>query len=99
MAVPNLTWTLALCLLLASTFSAQHQIVRSGQAGGGYAAFPDVCRLQNGDLYCVFYSGYGRNDSRAEGDRGCVGEEVSSRLPALFTPRMTPLLYFLIVAT
>ncbi len=25
---------------------------------GGYQAFPDVCRLKNGDLYCVFYAGY-----------------------------------------
>ena len=49
----------ALSLLLASTVSAQHQIVCSGEAAGGYAAFPDVCRLQSGDLYCVFYSGYG----------------------------------------
>jgi len=26
---------------------------------GGYQAFPDVCRLKNGDLLCVFYAGYG----------------------------------------
>src|SRR5690242_4041281 len=26
---------------------------------GGYQAFPDVCRLKNGDLFCVFYAGYG----------------------------------------
>lgn len=25
---------------------------------GGYQAFPDVCRLKNGDLFCVFYAGY-----------------------------------------
>jgi Neuraminidase (sialidase) len=29
------------------------------QLAGGYAAFPDICRLSNGDLFCVFYSGYG----------------------------------------
>jgi sialidase-1 len=38
-----------------------------------YAAFPDVCRLQNGDLYCVFYSGYGHvstpNDRWPRGGR------------------------------
>jgi Neuraminidase (sialidase) len=45
-------------LIVASAASAQHQIVCSGEAAGGYAAFPDVCRLQNGDLCCVFYSGY-----------------------------------------
>ncbi len=43
----------------ASHASGQHQIVCSGEAAGGYAAFPDVCRLSNGDLLCVFYSGYG----------------------------------------
>ena len=25
---------------------------------GGYQAFPDVCRLKNGELLCVFYAGY-----------------------------------------
>jgi hypothetical protein len=38
---------------------AQHQTVCSGEAAGGYAAFPDVCRLPNGELVCVFYAGYG----------------------------------------
>jgi hypothetical protein len=46
-------------LLGASLAPAQHQIVCAGEAAGGYAAFPDLCRLHNGDLYCVFYSGYG----------------------------------------
>jgi photosystem II stability/assembly factor-like uncharacterized protein len=59
MPLRRVTWALALSLLLASIASAQHQIVCSGEAAGGYAAFPDVCRLGNGDLYCVFYSGYG----------------------------------------
>jgi hypothetical protein len=54
---------------LAATASAQHQIVCSGEAAGDYAAFPDVCRLKNGDLFCVFYSGYGtsrRADAKGE---------------------------------
>jgi len=61
MALLRMTWALAASILLldASTASAQHQIVCSGEAAGGYAAFPDVCRLRNGDLFCVFYSGYG----------------------------------------
>jgi hypothetical protein len=46
-------------LLAPSLSVAEHQIVCSGQAAGGYAAFPDLCRLKNGDLFCVFYSGYG----------------------------------------
>jgi len=54
-----MTWALALSLIVASAASAQHQIVCSGEAAGGYAAFPDVCRLQTGDLYSVFCSGYG----------------------------------------
>ena len=52
---------------------AQHQVVCPGEAAGGYAAFPDVCRLGNGDLYCVFYSGYGHvsmpNDKWPKGGR------------------------------
>jgi hypothetical protein len=51
----------------------QHQIVCSGEAAGGYAAFPDICRLKTGDLYCVFYSGYGHvstpNDKWPKGGR------------------------------
>src|SRR5690349_22986517 len=50
---------LALPLTIASAVPAQHQIVCSGEAAGGYAAFPDVCRLRNGELFCVLYSGYG----------------------------------------
>lgn len=34
-------------------------ILSRGEAAGLYQAFPDVCRLQNGDLLCVFYAGYG----------------------------------------
>ena len=46
-------------LCLAASAIAEHQIVCSGEAAGGYAAFPDVCRLPSGELLCVFYSGYG----------------------------------------
>jgi Neuraminidase (sialidase) len=64
---------LAASILLASSASAQHQIVCSGEAAGGYAAFPDVCRLKNGELFCVFYSGYGHvstpNDNWPKGGR------------------------------
>jgi hypothetical protein len=73
MALPRRTWDLVLSLLLASSASAQRQIVCSGQAAGGYATFPDVCRLRNGDLFCVFYSGYGHvstpNDRWPKGGR------------------------------
>ncbi len=46
---------------------SHHQIISRGEAAGTYQAFPDLCRLTNGDLLCVFYAGYGhvslpRND-------------------------------------
>ena len=61
MTLFRMVWALASSLLLlgSSIASAQHQVVCSGEAAGGYAAFPDICRLKNGDLFCVFFSGYG----------------------------------------
>lgn len=38
---------------------SRHLILSRGEAAGTYQAFPDVCRLANGDLLCVFYAGYG----------------------------------------
>ncbi len=35
------------------------RVISRGEAAGSYQAFPDVCRLQNGDFLCVFYAGYG----------------------------------------
>jgi len=37
---------------------SQHLIISRGEAVGSYQAFPDLCRLTNGDLLCVFYAGY-----------------------------------------
>ena len=41
-----------------------------------YQAFPDVCRLKNGDLLCVFYAGYNHislpTDSLPNGGRICM---------------------------
>lgn len=48
---------------------------------GGYEAFPDVCRLQDGRLMCVFYAGYGHvalpNDQLPRGGRiaYCLSED------------------------
>ncbi len=43
---------------------------------GGYQAFPDVCRLKNGELLCVFYAGYGHishpNEKLPRGGRICA---------------------------
>ena len=33
-------------------------IVANGKGAGNYAAFPDVCRLNDGRLMCVFYASY-----------------------------------------
>ncbi len=35
------------------------RVISKGPAAGTYQAFPDVCRLPQGDLLCVFYGGYG----------------------------------------
>lgn len=56
---------------------------------GGYEAFPDVCRLQDGRLMCVFYAGYGHvalpNDQLPRGGRICCclsSDEGQSWTPA-----------------
>jgi sialidase-1 len=73
MSRPRTAWALGLLLVLTPAAPAQHQVVCSGEAAGGYAAFPDICRLKDGDLYCVFYSGYGHvsvpNDQWSKGGR------------------------------
>jgi len=50
---------LAFSLLSDVTASASTRSFAAVKPRGGYAAFPDICRLHNGDLFCVFYSGYG----------------------------------------
>ena len=39
--------------------SPQMVVVASDAGAGGYEAFPDVCRLRDGRLMCVYYAGYG----------------------------------------
>lgn len=39
--------------------SALPRVISRGALAGSYQAFPDICRLTNGDLFCVFYGGYG----------------------------------------
>jgi len=64
-------WTCATLLALSSVTAAQHWIVCSGEAAGGYAAFPDICRLPGGELLCVFYSGYAHvSEPNAQWPRG-----------------------------
>ncbi|HEX4590283.1 MAG TPA: prenyltransferase/squalene oxidase repeat-containing protein, partial [Gemmataceae bacterium] len=49
----------AAALVLALPPTPHHQVIVTGKAAGGYAAFPDICRTTSGDLLCVFYSGSG----------------------------------------
>ena len=53
-----------------------YQRISIGPAAGTYQAFPDVCRLQNGDLLCVFYGGYGHvslpTEEWPKGGRVCM---------------------------
>lgn len=56
--------------------SETHYVRITDDAGaGGYEAFPDVTRLSNGDLFCVFYAGYGHvsapNENLPKGGRVC----------------------------
>ena len=52
------------------------QVISRGKASGSYQAFPDACRLKNGDILCVFYAGYGHvskpNDLWPKGGRICM---------------------------
>ncbi len=43
------------------------QVISRGAAAGSYQAFPDVARMANGDLLCVFYAGYGHVSLPKEG--------------------------------
>jgi hypothetical protein len=50
----------ALFMMAALTAPAANTpVISRGDAAGTCQAFPDVCRLKNGDLLCVFYAGYG----------------------------------------
>lgn len=52
-----------------------YKVISRGEAAGTYQAFTDICRLKNGDLFCVFYAGYGHvslpNTDFPKGGRIC----------------------------
>ncbi len=52
-----------------------HQIISKGELAGPYQAFPDACRLPNGDILAVFYAGFSHislpNDKWPRGGRIC----------------------------
>ncbi len=59
-------------------------VISRGDVAGTYQAFPDVCRLKNGDLLCVFYAGYGhvslpREDCPKGGRICCVKSSDEGR--------------------
>jgi len=55
----------------ATSASPPHRILSRGWAAGSYQAFPDACRLANGDILCVFYAGHGHVSlPRADWPRG-----------------------------
>jgi hypothetical protein len=41
-----------------ATNAQAFKVISHGEAAGTYQAFPDICRLTNGSLFCVFYGGY-----------------------------------------
>lgn len=59
-----------------------HVYVCQDAGAGGYEAFPDVCRLNDGRLMCVFYAGYGHvalpNNQLPKGGRiaCCVSSDM-----------------------
>lgn len=78
----------SVCVLLICPFvfaqapqGASHVLVCTDAGAGGYEAFPDVCRLQDGRLLCVFYAGYGHvslpNEAHPKGGRvsGCFSSD------------------------
>ena len=64
------------CVFAADAIAPPSFVPVCQDAGaGGYEAFPDVCRLRDGRLMCVFYAGYGHvalpKDSLPRGGRIC----------------------------
>lgn len=59
-----------------ATQDVLYQRISRGEKAGVYQAFPDACRLQNGDIVCVFYAGYAHvsfpNRAYPRGGRICM---------------------------
>lgn len=66
-------------------------MVCTDAGAGAYEAFPDICRLTDGRLFCVFYAGYGHvalpNDKLPKGGRiaGCYSSDEGKT----WTPAVT----------
>jgi hypothetical protein len=65
MSVGELTWfagllcAISLCVRMGSASAQDYSFVCEDAGAGGYEAFPDIARLDDGRLICVFYAGYG----------------------------------------
>lgn len=79
----NILLFLCICLYaytslagIAISDSTYYQIISRGEAAGEYQAFPDACRLQNGDIVAVFYAGQGHvtypDEQYPKGGRICM---------------------------
>ncbi|HTL29792.1 MAG TPA: DUF4838 domain-containing protein, partial [Tepidisphaeraceae bacterium] len=59
-----------------STEGPVYKVISKGPEAMMYQAFPDICRLRNGDLLAVFYAGYGHVSLAADdcpnGGRICM---------------------------
>ncbi len=66
-------------------------IVAKDGGAGGYEAFPDVCRLPDGRLLCVFYAGYAHvslpNEKFPKGGKiaGCISSDEGKTWSEPFT--------------
>lgn len=83
---------MAIVAIAAIPATAQGTIVVCADAGAGtYEAFPDVCRLADGRLLCVFYAGYAHvsmpNDKLPKGGRiaGCYSSDEGMTWTGAFT--------------
>ena len=67
---------MATCMTAAIQADPASRIVCADAGAGGYQAFPDVVRLPDGDILCVFYAGYGHiafpRDDLPNGARVCA---------------------------
>lgn len=90
--------TIFLILCLSVTLAAAAELpagmfvyVCKDAGAGAYEAFPDVCRLQDGRLMCVFYAGYGHvampNEQLPKGGR--IARCLSSDEGRTWTPAQT----------
>jgi hypothetical protein len=66
-----LSVVLALAPLALRAESPAPVVISKGEKSGTYQAFPDACRLSDGEIICVFYAGYSHvSSTNAQWPRG-----------------------------